>query len=157
MWRYSSSVVFMLFLMSCDEPVIWESSHEFEYDKWYYDLPATFEFEAPDTTQLYSLLLQIQHEEEYSYQNLYARIQTIFPSGDTTTTVTNFDLATKTGRWFGDCRFGLCRPTAELQSRFRFEQPGSYAISVEQHMRINPLQDIPKLTLQLISADSSPK
>jgi len=141
-----------LFLWSCAEDAVWSESYEPEYSKWYYDVPATFSFDAPDTTERYSLVLAIDHLEDYRYQNLYARISTIFPSGDTTVSVTNFDLATKSGRWYGRCRFGVCHPTAELQKDFRFQELGAYQILVEQHMRENPLQKIPKLTLQLLES-----
>ncbi len=135
-------------LLSCSN-IVFEQVVEIENGKWQYDQPAKFEFESPDSSGRYNLILLVDHLTDFEYQNTYVKINTKFPSGKENAQQLSLNLADKTGRWNGKCSGEKCTAAIALQMNTYFNEPGKYQIEVIQDSRVNPLVGIEKLSLQI--------
>lgn len=136
-------------LTACGPNYHFSTTIDISNDAWSYDQVLDFEFEITDTLQIYNLLLDITHDKEYSYQNLYTRIGTFFPSGQNIKETLSLELASKTGEWQGDCGSRYCKVQIPIQEGAFFNQAGKYKISLEQFMRKNPIQGINKISFHI--------
>lgn len=122
-------------LYGCDPDYLLKGKHDFPDQQWAYADSLRFEFDVQDTTSIYNLNAALTHSTEYSFQNLYIRIHTLFPSGERLTKVVSLELTDKTGLWVGDCSSQTCEIELPVQEGLYFNQLGHYSIVVEQFMR----------------------
>jgi gliding motility-associated lipoprotein GldH len=137
-----------LLLFGCDSPYFNERA-EVANDVWTYEDTKFFTFSAPDTQNLYDIALEVEYQTDYSYQNVYIELETLFPDGDTLTQSFSMDLADKFGNWLGDCSGDLCSKKALLQPQTRFEQSGTYHLNFRQFTRKDSLMGIHALELSI--------
>ena len=138
-------------LSACNrDEVVYEEVQEIRNGAWGYEEPYEFRFEVSDTSEIYRLLLFVGFNTDYSWQNLYTSISTSFPNDSVQTDVVSFELASKSGEWYGDCNSTVCELNIPLQETVRFPEPGSYALTFEQHMREEYVRGIRSIGLKLI-------
>jgi len=116
---------------------------------WDYAEVIDFKVGAVDTTRLFNIYLDVDHTIDYSYQNLYTKIQTVYPSGEVEEDVVSLELADKSGAWLGRCGNKDCTLRVPLLTNIYFRQEGEHHIRFEQFMRVNPLVGIQALSLSL--------
>jgi len=139
----------LLGLSACGPNYHFSTTVDIPDEAWNYDQVLDFEFEIEDTLQIYNLLLDITHDKEFSYQNLYTRIGTFFPSGQDIKETLSLELASKVGEWQGDCGGRYCKVQIPIQEGAFFNQAGKYKISLEQFMRKNPIQGIKTISFHI--------
>ena len=137
------------FFFSCGDSYLFEKTHAIEKGEWTYENTLDYTFEITDTTKIYNLLLEVEHSTDYAYQNCYFKIYTQFPSGEKTDQLLSIDLADGIGRWQGDCGSTSCTILLDIQKQAFFNALGSHTITLEQHMRKNPLKGIEQLAIKL--------
>lgn len=137
------------FFFSCGDSYLFEKTHAIEKGAWTYENTLDYTFEIADTTKIYNLLLEVEHSQAYAYQNCYFKIYTQFPSGEKTNQLLSIDLADGIGRWQGDCGSKSCTILLDIQKQAFFNALGSHTITLEQHMRKNPLKGIEHLAIKL--------
>lgn len=142
--------LYCLLLTSCGESYIFEKTLAVPDGNWRYDQPLDFDFEIPDTSARYDLLLDVQHAGDYGFQNLYVQFHTTFPSGKAETQLVSLELAAQTGIWNGECSGNSCTVQIPLQVNAIFQELGTHRISVEQYMRKNPLPGVEGMTLKIM-------
>jgi len=148
---YSSiALLFFLTIISCDDKnYILNQSQQIEKEAWLYKDELTYNFDIQDTTKVYNLYLEIDHTTDYSYQNLYLKLHTDFPSGKKMEQKVSFELADKYGQWYGDCGSTSCALLVDLQKGTYFKEVGKHTITLEQYMRKNPIEGIKQLALKV--------
>ena len=149
------TIPMFLGLQSCEAAYLYEQSYELPPEGWSYDNVLTYEFPIYDTTKAYQLLLEIEHSSDYAYQNCYVNIATTFPDGERSVQQLSLNLADNIGRWAGDCGGNSCTAVVDLQPAVRFPGVGTYTITLEQYMRINPVSDLQRIALLLKEATST--
>ena len=105
----------------------------------------SFVMQATDTTTVYQMDIQVNHEETYGFQNLYVRMVTTFPSGKEVSSVTSLELINPDGSWAGDEGASCCKVDIPLQARFKFPEVGAYTWTIEPYMRIDTISGINSL------------
>lgn len=138
-----------IMLQSCGNEYAYQREYEIQEMAWAYTDTLNFNFAIEDTLTLYNLYLQIEHTQDYAYQNLYAKISTKFPEGELLEEVLSLELADKTGNWEGQCSGGVCKLTIPIQENAYFNKNGEYQITIEQFMRKSPLAGIRKIGFSL--------
>ena len=151
-----STVYLSLFMLlqllgfsSCGPNYHYSETTDLQNEEWSYDQVLEFEFPISDTLQIYNLILDITHDVDYPFQNLYTRISTHFPSGEQINKTLSLELANKAGQWQGKCGRQYCHLKIPIQEGAYFNVPGNYKISLEQFMRINPTQGIRQIALHI--------
>ncbi len=127
--------IFLVTLSACDKDVLVTEKWEWKDRQWLSGDRKTMILEAVDTNTVYQMDIQLDHEKTYSFQNLYIKTFTIFPSGKEVTSVTSLELIRPDGSWVGDCSGNVCSIELPLQSRFTFPETGQYTWAIEPYMR----------------------
>ncbi|WP_282781735.1 gliding motility lipoprotein GldH [Phaeodactylibacter xiamenensis] len=135
----------LLSFSSCGPNYIFNTEKEIPETGWAYDEPVSFSFKVEDTTKIYNLWLEVGHTSSYSNQNLYTRIQTIFPDGNELSEVVSLELADKGGQWLGACSGQECALKVPLQTGTYFNQIGEYTLEMEQYTRRDSLKEVRNL------------
>ncbi|WP_306641540.1 gliding motility lipoprotein GldH [Sanyastnella coralliicola] len=112
---------------------------------WDANDPGVFEFEISDTTQKYTMLMNLRHTEAYPYSNMYVFMQLDFPNGKKSVDTLECLLADPRGKWGGrsmgdlvDHRIGLRQKNEPVI----FPLKGTYKVTITQAMREDPLREV---------------
>ncbi len=108
-----------------------------------------FKVPVDDTTGLHELVLTVGHQKSFSYENMYLRIETIYPDGSTRNSVVSIPLASPMGAWLGQCGSKGCAIDITLLESFFFPRRGLYTIKIEQFSRQDTLLGISSLALKV--------
>lgn len=136
-------------LLSCSQSPLVEEKFEFSDEVWLNGEKRTVTFEAPDTSTIYDMEVELQHASDYGYQNLYVLISTTFPSGKQDSSITSLELSETGAGWSGDCAGGQCSVTLPLLRTFTFPEKGTYTWSIEPYMRMDTIKGIHELKIAL--------
>ena len=131
-----------MFLTSCNNEVYFQETIDLPESGWKYDEPLEFSFDIQDTTLLSDIILDVDHSIDFGYQNMYTNIYTVFPAGDTTSSVVSLDLTDKNGKWAGNCKGSECSLQITLRERTLFPKRGQYKIILDQYSRNSSITGI---------------
>jgi len=146
-------LLFVVLLSSCGSEAIYEKTSEISDGEWFYSDTLTYEVTIDDTLSIYNLYLDLEHSREYPFENMYVRIHTSFPSGESLSKQVSLELANEAGIWIGDCGGEVCNTTIPIQMGAYFNQTGTYSFKLEQYMRRNPLPGVNSITLRIEEAE----
>ncbi len=138
-----------LLLFGCGKDLEYQKTYQIPDNAWSYQDSLNFNFNIEDTTRIYNLFLEIEHQNTYSYQNLYTSIHTRFPGGERLTETLSLELADKAGNWMGKCSGVSCKLRIPIQQNAFFNASGDYEITLEQYMRKNPIEGIKSISFLL--------
>ena len=139
----------VILLCSCGKNYLYNQQQSIANQSWTDSDTLNFQFNIPDTTKIYNILLDIQHSPEYAFQNMYVEIYTAFPSGDRIREMVSLELANRTGAWYSNCSGSRCLLEIPIQENAFFNQAGEYMITVKQFMRKNPLDGVQEIGLKI--------
>ncbi len=112
---------------------------------WYYNFKPTFRFDVTDTMATYQTYFITRHTQAYPFNNIWLMINIKTP-GDTVVKKerVNIVLAEPSGKWMGRGVGEIWeqRMFMRLSDSTLFTKLGTYEISFEQNMRINPLPEV---------------
>jgi gliding motility-associated lipoprotein GldH len=147
-----SKIIFFvgaLLMLGCGGNFEYQKAYQIQDNSWNYQDTLNFNFNIEDTSRIYNLFLEIEHQNTYSYQNLYTQIHTKFPGGERLTETLSLELADKTGTWMGKCSGTTCKLLIPIQQNAFFNASGDYEITLEQYMRKNPIEGINAISFLL--------
>lgn len=148
---YASAFIFLIFLASCKEGLLFSDSQSITDGSWKYGNELVFDFEITDTLPVYDLTLDITYDEEtFNFENLYCTVKTSFPDGAIIEDLVSFEMQTISALENTKCKGSHCQIPIILQEGIAFNQLGTYRIGFEQNGRQENLQGIEKLTLTVI-------
>jgi gliding motility-associated lipoprotein GldH len=136
-----------MMLWSCGDHHFYEEQRLINAAEWYYSDTLLYQVDISDTVARYDIGMQIEHGTDFPFQNLYMRISTIFPDGETVAQTLPIDLADHTGIWYGDCGNKDCSVKVQLQNNARFDRIGIHSFKVIQYMRDDPIKEVEGITL----------
>ncbi len=134
---------------SCGESYFYEKTYELPDNQWTYKDTLNFEVDITDTLKTYNLILEMEHNLDYPYQNNYIYIHTHLPQGEHLGKQLSIDLAAKNGKWYGKCNSKTCLFSTIIQPNAYFNQIGKHRFSIEQYMRMDSLPDIHAVSLKI--------
>lgn len=138
-------------LLGCNsDKIIYERVHELPESTWWYGNDLDFDFTLADTSSRYRILMYLEYDTDYRWQNLYTRAVTTMPDGLEVTDDVSLELASKTGAWYGDCNSEVCELNIPLQDRVKTRDAGLYHIQFKQHMRSEAVRGIRAIGLKVV-------
>jgi gliding motility-associated lipoprotein GldH len=141
--------LFSFLLIACGPNIIYESKKDISNSTWLYKDSIKFAFEIKDTNKVYNIWLDIDHNSDYPFQNLYTKIYTHFPQKEVLNQQLSIELADFTGKWNGTGTGKNIKYNLLLQENAVFEAKGAYTIVLEQYTRQDSLKGINELGLRL--------
>ncbi len=141
----------LLFLISCGPEVIVEESLQID-NSWSYDNVLHLTADISDTENKFDLLIQVDHDENFAFQNVYLQIKTVFPNGKEVEEPISLELSNKKGHWQSQCSGSNCSLQFFLQENFKFESAGKHEFFISQYSRDPQLEGIQSIQLKLLKA-----
>lgn len=134
------------FFAGCGPKVIHDQKIELN-DVWSYTDHYDFSFDVTDTMPAYDIILKVEHDKFFPYQNIYTKVNTRFPNDKDAEHVISLNLTDKQNQWVGDCGSKHCTAELVLSENIYFNQPGKYVISLKQYGRTDSLAGVQSLQL----------
>lgn len=129
-------------------------------NEWSYSVRPKFKFEITDTTTTYQPIFIIRHTQAYPYCNIWLWLHVKTP-GDSIGRKerVNITLAEPTGKWLGRGMGEIYeqRMKIKFSDSISFSRPGTYQVSMEQNMRVNPLPEILHVGLRIEKTGIRPR
>ena len=143
---WTTAFVLCMALISCNSSVF-DTTILVEKGQWISADTVAFEFEIKDTAKLYDIFVEIDHNANFAYQNIYCLVESYAPAGLAQRQVNALELATKKGKWLGECDSEICIRKIPFIINTQFDVPGPYKIVFTQYTRKETLEGINSLRL----------
>ena len=148
--RVAKNTFFILLLgilfAGCGPKVIHEEKIQLD-EVWTYSDQYDFSFDVTDTMPAYDIILNVEHDKFFPYQNIYTKINTRFPNNKDAEHVISLNLTDNENKWVGDCGSKYCTAALVLSEKIYFSLPGKYVISLKQYGRTDSLAGVKSLQL----------
>ena len=159
MFRRTPQILLLIFITSlifssCNFSSIYNENVIIEDAKWYKDEAIRFEVMITDSLSHYNFYLNLRNTTDYRYSNLYVFLMTRFPNGNITRDTIECVLANTKGRWLGKGWGNLKDNNILLKKHLQFPLTGKYVFFVQQAMRVDTLEGIHDVGLQISKADN---
>ena len=139
----------IIFLNSCGDLPISSSSIEIDHNGWNSIDNASFDWDVIDLDLRYDAFIDIRHNSDYPYSNLYLFLDFTFPNGNQRRDTLACVLADERGRWFGSGIGDIIDHRVSFQENFEFPINGKYRLKIAHGMRQDPLVGITDLGFRL--------
>ncbi len=149
LWAWAMALFFTVSLGSCSGN-IYDQTQELKDGVWLSADSITFEFDIQDTSKSYHIFLDVEHSTAYNYQNIYCLVESYSPQGQLVQRqLSSLELATRKGKWIGDCSEELCNRSIPFIIDTKFDVGGLYKIVLKQYTRTEKLEGLNSLRLQI--------
>jgi gliding motility-associated lipoprotein GldH len=137
-------VVVLCLITGCLPSPYFQKQEPVPQDAWSYNFKPVFTFDITDTNATYQPSFIIRHTQAYPYSNLWLWLYIKVP-GDSVIKKerVNVPLAESNGKWLGRGMGEIYEQRVRIQiDSVKFNKAGTYHITIEQNMRINPLPEV---------------
>ena len=149
------SIVLLLastWLSSCQTIDLYEKTVAIPEHDWKSSFKPEFKFIIKDTAASYQLYIVLRHNEKYNYNNIWVNLNTQAPGTPPQKFMLELPLASSEKGWLGTAMDDLYEHRIAVTldpAKFNFSKSGEYAISLEQAMREDPLQNVLNVGLRI--------
>ena len=145
----ASLLVGLFILASCSEPNLYDKYIQVNAEGWNYKDQVEFEVQITDTISPINFYLNIRHNADYNFRNLYLFLHTQFPTGQQSTDTLEIILAAPDGKWLGKGYGSIKEDRVLLKKDVYFPISGPYTFRLEQAMRQKNLKGIEDVGITL--------
>lgn len=135
---------------SCEQTSIINDNKPIDNKAWLNTSPPRFQFHISDKTKRYDVLMDVRHTPEYAFSNLFVLIYQRGPDKKQYTFRKEIKMARSDGKWIGKSSGSLYNNQSIIHKDYQFPDTGMYTISIEQHMKENPLKEITDVGLTVV-------
>lgn len=136
-------------LISCDPNRVYDQNVRIINQSWNKDSLIKFQFHIEDTISLHKFYLNIRHNTDYPYSNIYFFMNGIFPNGNKTRDTIECLLADPRGNWLGKGAGKIRDNRILLREHLRFPVRGDYTFEIEQAMRQISLKGVEDIGIRI--------
>lgn len=145
----------LLFLSACTAGPYFSKEIQFEEKVWTDGSLIRFEFPVEDTAGIFDMNLNLEiDKEKYPYQNLYVKVITTFPSGESHGQILSLNLFSRIGYAEGICRGEICKVSITIQQNIFFPEKGLYKLELLPWMRIDSIPGIHSMRLEIFESEA---
>ncbi len=148
MLRSVTLSLMVLAFMSCTHKPVFSSYKAISNQSWDADSVVCFNVDIEDTTLAVQLILQVRHNDNYPYQNMWVFVDKTSPDHHTTTDTIEFYLADQRGRWLGSGAGNVRLMPVLIDEHYTFPVKGVYNFAVRHGMRTTQLQGIQDIGIE---------
>ncbi len=125
---------------SCDFNRYYEKNYPFENQSWERDRLVGFQVDIQDTLSPFNFIINIRHNTDYRYGNIFLFLNTSYPDGNHSRDTLECLLAAPDGEWFGKGAGKIKENQILFKRNVLFPMKGIYDFKFEQAMRVEDLQ-----------------
>jgi len=140
-WFLSLFLVIALFT-ACSDKIIFEDVQEFSDYEWKLNDTCRFEANVPSVEDKYNIYFTVRHTNTYEYSNLWIKIFTFYPSGESQEDLVQIPMADPKGKWFGSGTGDALSHQVQIQANAIFPEVGKYRFEIIQFMRKDPMEEV---------------
>jgi len=126
-------------ITSCDSKAVYDVYKELP-NQWHKDSVANFNFQSPDTTNIYNLYVNIRNTNDYKYSNLFLIVELNYPNGKAVKDTLEYKMAAPNGELLGSGFSDIKESKLwyrGFNSKFKFSEEGEYNVNIQHAMRNN--------------------
>ena len=117
--------------------------------QWHQDSTFTHEVMLEDSSQVFSMKLELRHRSDYAYSNLFIFVNSTFPNGKARQDTLELLLAEPNGKWLGDGLGDLKAISVNYRDRVSFKTAGTYRFELSHAMRESTLIGISDIGISI--------
>ena len=139
------SIVLLTALFSCDSSRVYEQQMDFENRSWILNNQPRFDFTITDHTKNYNIYCTVRNSLTFPYSRIFVSYYLNDSSGNQLRKglVSTYLFDQKTGKPNGSSGLGdLFDHRIPLLTRYHFERPGVYSLSLEKFNRMDTLKGV---------------
>ncbi|GAA5221813.1 gliding motility lipoprotein GldH [Membranihabitans marinus] len=148
---YIAGIALIMSLCSCNQDIIADHTWELSPDHWHHSHVLEDSWNLTDSSKYYRLYLNLDHSNEFAYQNLYLKLQLESPQSqiiDETTSIQLMDV--RTTQWIGEQKGSeLIHLKTTIRDSLLLKDDGQYHIVIGQYSRDSLLQGIDRIGFEL--------
>lgn len=130
----------VLGLTACGSEVLFAGSKPLDAAVgWASDDVAKFDWQVSDTLQRLDFFIDLRHNQDYPFTNLYLFVDYTFPNGLARRDTISCELADNRGRWYGSGIGNLIEHRIGFRQNTGFPLKGDYTVKIAHGMRVDPL------------------
>ena len=157
-FRLIFGVFLLLGFTTCSNPPSeFDVFLDVEGDQWAYSDLKEIPWNCADTTSSYDIFLNIRHQGNYEWQNIYLKVRVIDPEGKERVYLKSVALSDAEGYWVGKGLGDWKVASPLLLPRMQFKKLGLYRMRLEQHMRVDPLEGVGQVGLKMVKRPTQSK
>lgn len=140
---------------SCNKVGVYEKTINIPKFEWHYSFVPSFQFNISDTAAEYNMYMILRHTDAYSYSNIRLNVGQQNPGDTMFYQRLNIVLGSDATGWEGtgmDDIWEIRKPITN--GPVRFHKAGTYAITVAQIMREDPLKNIMNIGIRVEKQNS---
>lgn len=129
----------MLLVVSCDSKAVYDV-YKTVPNEWHKDTVARFNFKAPDTTNNYSLFVNVRNTNDYKFSNLFLIVGINYPNGKVVKDTLEYKMAAPNGELLGTGFTDVKESKLwyrGYKAPFKFSEEGDYEVNIQHAMRKN--------------------
>lgn len=126
--------VLAITVLSCNSNTVFAEYVSFE-GAWEAKNKAGFLVKAPDSINPYNIFINLRHNQEYPYSNLFLIVKMDLPDNKTLVDTLEYEMAKPDGTWLGKGFSSVKENKLWYKETVVFPTTGTYKISVEHAMR----------------------
>ncbi|MEO0572024.1 MAG: gliding motility lipoprotein GldH [Bacteroidota bacterium] len=137
MHRYGLIIIILLFLVACNENLVYSEYVAINSGTWKKQDTITFQCKDLDTLKKHHIFLNVRNDERYEFSNLFVILELEAPNGNTKVDTLEYEMALPSGEWLGKGMGSIKESKLWYKENIDFEDSGVYKISVLHAMRKN--------------------
>ena len=142
-------IVGIFLLVSCNNSRVYNQYTDIENHTWHKDSACFFSFNAEDTINHYDVLLNIRHNSEFRFQNLWFFTVSTDPNGNIAKDTLECYLYNQLGEPLGQDYFFVYEMPLFYMQNIKFPTRGEYKFNIYQAMRDTILTGIESIGLTI--------
>jgi len=143
------TIIGVFLLASCNNSRVYNKYKDIENHTWHKDSIISFSFNAEDTINHYNVLLNIRHNSEFRFQNLWLFTISTDPNDNIAKDTLECYLYDNIGNPLGQDYFFLYEMPLLYMQNIKFPSQGEYKFGIKQAMRDSLLTGIESLGLTI--------
>lgn len=134
----------------CGPESVYSETHAIETDGgWQADDVKSFDFQVEDTIRQHEFFIDLRHDQDYPFSNLYLFVDFEFPNGRVRRDTVLCELADSRGVWQGTGTGPIVDHRIGIQTHTAFPISGTYEVNIAHAMRRDPLPGIQDVGFRL--------
>jgi gliding motility-associated lipoprotein GldH len=143
-----TSALALILFISCNRSE-YSKSYHFDDENWKADNMLQYRFDINDTYERYNLYINVRNSDVYAYANIFMFVHFIYPDNTIAVDTVEGTLADAKGKWLGSGSGKYKNNKFLYKPNISFPQKGTYLFTIEQAMRIESLNGIASVGLEL--------
>ncbi len=146
---YIFAIVILLLFSSCDSRRVFEKYQPIPHSGWHKDSIQFFDVNINDTLQYNNILIDVRHDVNYAYSNLWLFVSMEDPQNKIIIDTLEIQLAKTDGKWLGSGVSATKLLQAPFKQNIYFPQAGNYRFGIQQGMRHDILKGIESIGIRV--------